>query len=476
MELKDRRVLVVGLARQGTALARFLVGEGAQVTVTDIQPAQALAASLAALEGLPIRTALGGHPLSLLDDTDLVCLSGGVPTNIPLVAEARRRGIALSNDALLTLERSPATVMGITGSSGKTTTATLVGLILQEAGIPAHVGGNIGTPLIDRLDELQPGQWAVMELSSFQLELFDRSPPVAAVTNVTPNHLDRHGTMAAYSAAKANILRWQTADDVCVLGADDRVTGQWLRRGRVGAGPRPAPTFPIRAQRFGFSLQEEMAAGAFLRGEDLVLRLPGQPEAVICRRESIRLRGRHNVANLLAACILAGIAGAPPEAMARVAVSFEGVEHRLEVVRVLNGVLWVNDSIATSPERAVAAIQSFDEPIVLLAGGRDKKLPWDEFARWVHRRVKCLVLFGEAAALIEEVVRGYGLGVKEKPSPPPHPPALIRCADLQEAVDMAYHIAEPGDVVLLAPGGTSFDAYRDFVARGEHFRALVQAL
>lgn len=473
------RVLVVGLARQGTALARFLVGEGAQVTVTDLQPAEALAASLAALEGLPIRTALGGHPLSLLDDMDLVCLSGGVPTNIPLVAEARRRGIPLSNDALLTLERSPATVMGITGSSGKTTTTTLVGLILQEAGIPAPVGGNIGTPLIDRLDELRPGQWAVMELSSFQLELFDRSPPVAAVLNVTPNHLDRHGTMAAYSAAKANILRWQRADDVCVLNADDEVSGRWLRSGRVdivAEEGQPALSFPIQAQRFGFSRREEMAAGAFLHGEELVLRLPGQPEAVICRRETIRLRGMHNVANLLAAGVLAGIAGAPPQAMARVAASFEGVEHRLEVVRVLNGVLWVNDSIATSPERAVAAIQSFDEPIVLLAGGRDKKLPWDEFARWVHRRVKHLVLFGEAAALIEEVVRGYGSGVKGKTPPTPYPLTLVRCADLEEAVDMAYHIAEPGDVVLLAPGGTSFDAYRDFVARGEHFRALVQAL
>ena len=481
MKLKDKRVLVVGLARQGMALARFLVGEGAQVTVTDIQPAEALTASLAALDGLPIRSALGGHPLSLLDDTDLVCLSGGVPANIPLAAEARRRAIPLSNDALLTLERSPATVVGITGSSGKTTTTTLVGLILEEAGIPVHVGGNIGRPLIDRLDELRPGDWAVMELSSFQLELFDRSPPVAAVTNVTPNHLDRHGTMAAYSAAKANVLRWQTPDDVCVLGADDEITGGWLRSGRVdtpshspdvGAGLAPAH---IRATRLGFSLQEEMAAGAFLRGEELVLRLPGRPEAVICRRETVRLRGRHNVANLLAACVLAGIAGAPPQAMAQVAATFEGVEHRLEIVRALKGVLWVNDSIATSPERAVAAIKSFDEPLVLLAGGRDKKLPWDELARWVHRRVKHLVLFGEAAALIEGAI-GNSEFVIRNARIANYELRIHHCADLEEAVVVAYDVAEPGDVVLLAPGGTSFDAYRDFAARGEHFRALVQAL
>ena len=483
MNLKDKRVLIIGLARQGTALARFLVNEGAQVTVTDIQPAEALAEPLAALAGLPIRYALGGHPLSLLDEVDMVCLSGGVPTTIPLVAEARRRGIPLSNDALLTLERCPATVVGITGSSGKTTTTTLVGLMLKAAGIPAHVGGNIGTPLIDRLGQLQPGEWAVMELSSFQLELFDRSPPVAAVLNVTPNHLDRHGTMAAYSAAKANILRWQTEDDVCVLGADDEITGRWLRLGRVeipAEGEQAAMNFPLRATRLGFSLREEMAAGAFLRGEELILRLPGRPEAVICRRQAIRLRGMHNVANLLAACILAGIAGAPPEAMAEVAATFEGVEHRLETVRVLNGVLWVNDSIATSPERAVAAIKSFDEPIVLLAGGRDKKLPWDEFARLVHQRVKHLVLFGEAAGLIERAIRNSEFVIRNASAVPAritnYALRVHRCADLEEAVAVAHRVAEPGDVVLLAPGGTSFDAYKDFAARGEHFRALVRAL
>jgi len=484
VNLKGTGVLVVGLARQGMAMARFLVGEGAQVTVTDVQPAEALAEPLATLAGLPIHYALGGHPLSRLDNTDLVCLSGGVPTTIPLVAEARRRGIPLSNDALLTLERSAATVMGITGSGGKTTTTTLVGLILKAAGIPAHVGGNIGTPLIDCLDELQPGHWAVMELSSFQLELFDRSPQVAAMTNLTPDHLDRHGTMAAYSAAKANILRWQTPDNVCVLNADDKLTSRWLASGRVDIAAeedQPATNFPLAARRLGFSLQEEMDAGAFLhgRGEVLVLRLPGQPETVICRREAVRLRGMHNVANLLAACVLAGVAGAPPEAMAEVAASFEGVTHRLEPVQTLNGVLWVNDSIATSPARAAAAIQSFNEPIVLLAGGRDKKLDWDNFAELVHERVEHVVLFGEAAELIERAIRRSEFAIRGASGPlgtAKHVARTHRCADLEEAVGVAHRVAEPGDVVLLAPGGTSFDAYKDYPARGEHFRTLVQAL
>jgi UDP-N-acetylmuramoylalanine--D-glutamate ligase len=498
VNLKGKGVLVVGLARQGMAMARFLVGEGARVTVTDVQPAETLAGPLATLAplappgaglgagpaGLPIHYALGGHPLSLLDNTDLVCLSGGVPTTIPLVAEARRRGIPLSNDGLLTLERTAATVVGITGSGGKTTTTTLVGLILKAAGIPAHVGGNIGTPLIDCLDELQPGHWAVMELSSFQLELFDRSPQVAAMTNLTPDHLDRHGTMAAYSAAKANILRWQTPDNICLLNADDRLTSRWLASGRVDIAAeedQPAMSFPLQARRLGFSLREEMDAGAFLhgRGEVLMLRLPGQPETVICRREAVRLRGMHNVANLLAACVLAGVAGAPSEAMAKVAADFEGVEHRLEPVQTLNGVLWVNDSIATSPARAAAAIKSFNEPIVLLAGGRDKKLDWDNFAELVHERVEHVVLFGEAAELIERAIRRSESAIRRASDPlrtAKHVARTHRCADLEEAVGVAHRVAEPGNVVLLAPGGTSFDAYKDYPARGKHFRTLVQAL
>jgi UDP-N-acetylmuramoylalanine--D-glutamate ligase len=481
-------VLVVGLARQGIALARFLTKAGAQVTITDVKPAAALGDAVESLAGLPIALALGGHPFSLLDGTDLLCLSGGVAPDIPLAAEARRRGIRFSNDALLTLRRRPERMIGVTGSSGKTTTTTLVGLMLREDGQTAHVGGNIGTPLIDHLDELGDTDWTVMELSSFQLELFDCSPPVAAVTNVTPNHLDRHGTMAAYSEAKANILRWQRAEDVCVLGADDEIAGRWLRSGWVdipaAEGTLPWEkgarkgwrSYPLQARRLGFSLCTELEAGAFLSDEELVLRLPDQPDVVICRREAIRLRGIHNVGNLLAALCLAGAAGVSPSAMARVATTFAGVEHRLEPIRTLRGVLWVNDSIATSPERAVAAMESFEEPIVLLAGGRDKRLSWNEFAETVRSRVKHLVLFGEAAGSIERAVKGQGTeAAPGTPAQRPAPP-LTHCTGLEEAVAVAQGIAEPGDVVLLAPGGTSFDAYKDFVARGEHYRTLVNDL
>jgi UDP-N-acetylmuramoylalanine--D-glutamate ligase len=235
-------------------------------------------------------------------------------------------------------------------------------------------------------------------------------------------------------------------------------------------------SFPIESARSGFSLREEQISGAFLSGDKLVLRQPGLPDRLICRREELRLRGIHNVANVLAASCLASLAGAEPKAIAKAAISFEGMEHRLEVVRRLRGVVWVNDSIATSPERAVAAMESFSEPLVLLAGGRDKDLVWDEFARQAHRRVRHMLLFGEASALIEGALELHRPPADELVLWDGQPMSLVRCSDLEEAVARAHQQADSGDVVLLAPGGTSFDMYRDFAARGDHFRALVNEL
>ncbi len=451
--LSGKRVTVIGLARQGIALARFLTGVGALVTVTDVKPAEALAEAMAQLAGLPIRYVLGGHPMEVLEGCELLCLSGGVSPDIPIVQEARRRGIPLSNDALLTLERCPAAIIGITGSSGKTTTTTLVGEMLKAAGYRTWVGGNIGLPLIDRLGEVRRGDLVVMELSSFQTELFDRSPPIAAILNITPNHLDRHPSMEAYIAAKTNILRFQKAGDVAVLGYDNPATRQILATRTT-------------ATTLAFSVTTEVSAGAFLRGETLMLRLWGRDE-VICRRSEVRLRGIHNIQNLLAAACLAGAAGAPVAAIARVARTFAGVEHRLEFVRERRGVRWYNDSIATTPERVVAALESFTEPIVLLAGGRDKHLPWDRFAQVARERVRYLILFGEAAGLIQQAMMEQSANGK---------PEILRCGTLEEAVQAAAHVAQTGDVVLLSPGGTSFDAFRDFAERGERFKMLARSL
>jgi len=478
-------ILIVGLGREGTALARFLAERGAQVTVTDVRPAEALAERLAALADLRLTWALGGHPLSLLDRADLLFVSPGVPSDIPLLVEARRRGLPLSSETRLFTRLCPAPIVGITGSSGKTTTTALVGEMLQAGGPRTWVGGNIGRPLIGHLAEMTPDDRVVMELSSFQLEffapwreeervskgqaekLFDPtgwSPPLAAVLNVTPNHLDRHPTMEAYIAAKSHILNHQRPGDVAVLNLDNPVTRQMGeergRRQEAGEG----------RQVWWFSLEQPVEEGAFLRGEELIVRLAGQEQRV-CRTEELKLLGRHNVANVLAACALAAAAGAPPEALRRVATSFSGVEHRLELVRERHGVRWYNDSIATTPERTVAALRAFSgTPILLLAGGRDKHLPWDEMARLTCRQVRHLILFGEAAGLIERAVQEAG-GRGQEAIPPIH-----QAGTLERAVELAACLARPGDVVLLSPGGTSFDAFRDFAERGERFRRLVQAL
>jgi UDP-N-acetylmuramoylalanine--D-glutamate ligase len=466
-------------------LARFFLTKGAFVTLSDTRSVEQLSAMCAELQVFAaehlsagtqtpsLKFVLGEHPLSLLDDADLLCLSGGVSPAIPIVQAAIARGIRLSNDGQLTLCYCPVPVIGITGSAGKTTTTTLVGLMLAAAGFTVHVGGNIGTPLLDKLGQIGPGEKVVMELSSFQLELFSRSPAIAAILNITPNHLDRHPSMSHYAAAKANIMRFQDSGDTCVLNVDDDYTGPWLRDGRcqISAGEgQEAVYFPLQGARLGFSLVEEMQAGAFLAGDALIWRRPGVSDAEICRVGEVRLRGRHNLANILAASCLAGAAGADVAAMRGVATTFAGVEHRLEIVRERTGVTWVNDSIATAPERTIAALRSFTEPFVLLAGGRDKNLPWEECAAMIHEQARCVILFGEAAGLIHDALLKHATEAGIRPV------QITRCDDLAQAVAAASDVAQPGDVVLLAPGGTSFDAYADFAARGQHFRALVEAL
>jgi UDP-N-acetylmuramoylalanine--D-glutamate ligase len=466
LRLAGKRIVILGLARQGTALARFLVRAGAEVTVSDLRDEAVLSDFLKELEGLPIRYVLGKHPLSLLDRADWLCLSGGVPIDIPIVAEARRRAISLSNDAQIFLERCPAPVIGITGSAGKTTTTAVVGEMCRAAGLRTWIGGNIGNPLIADLDQIRPDDRAVMELSSFQLELMTLSPPISAVLNITPNHLDRHKTMEAYIAAKRNIVAHQTSEDFALLGYDD-------------ANAR-ALAIETAAHLLWFSGGAEVDEGAFKTNGDLTLRLNGV-DRQICRCSDVRLRGRHNLLNVLAASVLAGVAGVPVEVMRQVVTTFTGVEHRLEWVRDLAGVHWYDDSIATAPERSLAALRSFEESIVLLAGGRDKELPWNEFASEAVQRVRHLITFGEAGTMIAHVV-GKEVERRERAGKNGSGPSSIRLEritqveTLEEAVEAAARLARSGDVVLLSPGGTSFDAFCDFAERGARFKELVRQL
>ncbi|HEY4691248.1 MAG TPA: UDP-N-acetylmuramoyl-L-alanine--D-glutamate ligase [Anaerolineae bacterium] len=461
-DLRGQRVVVLGLARQGTALARWLIGQGAQVTVSDAQPAPALSAALRSLGGLPIRFELGGHPLSLLDECDVLCLSGGVPIDLPIVLAAQKRGLLLTNDAQLFIERCPARVIGITGSAGKTTTTTLVGEMCRAAGRTTWIGGNIGNPLIGDLDSIAPSDRVVMELSSFQLELMTTSPPVAAILNITPNHLDRHPSMEAYIAAKTHVIDFQSAQDAAVLGYDDPVARSLAGKvkGNLGWFAGDWSRVPHHQRNFYFATVKD--------GRVVLLK---DREVQVCETGDIRLRGDHNVLNVLAACALADAAGVSPEAMRSAIVSFTGVAHRLQLVRELNGVRYFDDSIATAPERLIAALKAFDEPIVLLAGGRDKHLPWDDAAELIRERTRRLVVFGEMAELVERAVKSATGAASHTLLE-----AVHRVETLADAVKKAAEVARPGDVVLLSPGGTSFDAFKDFAERGDRFQEYVRAL
>lgn len=465
-----QKVVIVGAARQGLALARYLLEHGASVVITDQRPIQALESARQSLADVPgasdrLDWVCGGHPLSLLDGATLVCPSGGVPLTLPLIEEARRKGLPLSNDSQIFLEAALCKVVGITGSAGKTTTTTLVGRIGQAAvdlpgqAVPYRrvwVGGNIGSPLIAEVDQMQPDDLAVMELSSFQLEIMTRSPQVAAILNITPNHLDRHATMEAYAAAKAHILAFQTLPDRAILGRDDQ--GAWSLAGQVKG----------QLFSFGFTPLPDGACGAFLSQDDICVSTePGKHQATwVMTRSDVSLRGEHNLLNVMAACTIAAAACLPVEAMRAGVQCFTGVPHRLEFVRSWGGADWYNDSIATAPERTMAAIRSFHEPLILLAGGRDKKLPWEEFAGLVSQRVEHLIVFGEAADIILRAVEPVKAARLK----------ITRCKGLHEAVDCAAQVIKPGVVVLLSPGGTSFDEFQDFEERGECFARWVREL
>jgi UDP-N-acetylmuramoylalanine--D-glutamate ligase len=320
-----------------------------------------------------------------------------------------------------------------------------VGVILREGEIPSLVGGNIGIPVLGQLESIGPDTWCVLELSSFQLADLRVSPPIAAILNITPNHLDRHPDMDHYIRAKANIVRFQRPTDTCVLNADDPITA---------ALPHPGETR-------SFSLSGR-ASGAWLEADALWLADEPRP---FLRRDEIPLRGLHNVANVLAAAALARAAGCPTDAIARAVRSFRAVPHRLEVVASVNGVTYINDSIATSPERSMAGLRAIDQPIVLIAGGRDKHLPMDEWAQLINERAHGVVLVGEASDLIGEALS------RAKARIP-----IQRAAQFSDTVPLAAQLASRGDVVLLSPGCTSFDSFVDYEARGEAFRQAVTAL
>jgi len=455
-DFRGKKVTVVGLGIEGVDLVRYLAAQGAQVTASDARPADQLAHRLKELNGVPVRLSLGQNAVADTVSADVVFVSQGVPLGIPALRAAQDKGIPFSSMMRLFLERCPGPVVGITGSSGKTTVTGLVGDMFAAAGQPHAVGGNIGVGLLALLDRLTPETWVVAEISHTQLELADRSPHVACVLNVTPNHLDRYA-WPDYVALKRKILAYQGAADWAVLNYEDEVTSKM-----AGDAAGEVLFFALEANPPG--------DGAFLRDGVVVCRRGGHETAVLAASE-VPLRGRHNLGNVLAAVAVGTACGLLPSAMASAVRAFRPAPHRLELVTSVGGVDYYNDSIATTPERTLAGLRSFEEPVVLLLGGREKHLPLEEMAAEACRRCRAVVVFGEAAPILEEALRTTAASLTSEERP-----QVLRARALAEAVSVASGVARPGDVVLLSPACTSFDAFENFEQRGEEFRRLVLAL
>lgn len=451
-DLAGRDALVLGLARSGTALARFLVDAGADVTVYDRRAPDDLADAIVALDGRTLRLALGvsdAEATALVDEAALIFTSPSVsprfPTTEPWLREALGRAIArgaeLVSEVELFLRLTRSRTMGITGTKGKTTTSALIGTMLDRAGIPHEVGGNIGRPLVELADALGPDDWAVLELSELQLPTLSRGTDVAVTTNILEDHLDRHGTVEAYRAVKARLTELAAPGAKVILNRDDPVSRE------LGEGLRTVPTW------FG------VHSGVEARIHDGAIVLEGTP---LLRVADVPLPGEHMLNNILAAALAATEAGASHAAIAAAIRAFGGVPHRLEPIAERDGVRYVNDSQATIPIAAIAALRAFaPAKVVLIAGGQGKGLDYRAFGDEIAAHARAAVLIGETAPDLADAIGGRI--------------PVERATSMEEAVSLARRAAERGDVVLLAPAATSFDMFTDYAARGDAFRRDVGA-
>lgn len=443
---EGKQVLVVGLARSGLAAAAFLRKRGNRVTVTDRLSEAELGASVDEARRLGCSLALGGHPTELFTGADLIVISPGVPLDLPQLVAARARGVAITGEFELACRHLPIPMVAITGTNGKTTTTTLVGDILKRSGRPVFVGGNIGNPLIGLLQEGELPELAVVEVSSFQLDIMETfHPRVAVLLNITEDHLDRYASFDDYAASKCLLFANQTENDVAVLPADDP-----LILGRC------AP----RSRKLLFS-RHQSSADAYLDGSRLVCR-GAAGEIRSYDLSGWQLAGHHNLENLLASVLAALSVGAIPSAVQESINEFRGLPHRLELVHRWRGIRFYNDSKGTNVDAVVRSLESFAEPIILVAGGRDKGGSYAPLVSLVRDRVKMLVLMGESRFLMAKA-----LG---------HLTCTVVVETMVDAVQMALRAAVPGDVVLLSPACASFDLYQNYAARGEHFRTLVHDL
>lgn len=445
MELAGKKTLVVGLGKSGLAAAGFLRARGAQVTANDAQPAEKIAGA-AQLKEQGIELIAGSHPTSLFEKADLIVASPGVPLALEPFQKAKAAGVPIISEVELAARFLRGRLIGITGSNGKTTTTTLMGEVLKHAGLPAQVGGNIGTPLISLVETSRDDSFTVIELSSFQLEAVESLHLFAAVLlNITPDHLDRYNSMDAYAAAKANIFRNQTSEDLAVLNADDV---------RVAA-------MSTNAHKTFFSCKRELEEGLFLRGDEVIARANGVERMLVARNE-IGIRGAHNLENVMATLAVGLACGAAPDSMRKTISAFKGVEHRLEFVAEINGVKFYNDSKATNVDSTIKALEAFDKGVIVILGGKDKGGEYAPLVPLIQSRCEQIILIGAAADKIAAAL------ANTKP--------LHRATTMPEAVKLGSELAQAGDVVLLAPACASFDMFDNYEHRGRVFKEAVQQL
>jgi len=446
-ELRGKRVLVVGLARTGVATALFCAARGAKVTATDARTETAIGDALAPLRAAGVQLELGAHRENTFLEQDLIVPSPGVPADAPSLQAARAKGITIWSEIELADRFLKGRLIGITGSNGKTTTTSLIEHVLRSAGVPTILAGNIGTPLIARVEQTNDTTATVVELSSFQLELIDTfRPDISVFLNLTPDHLDRHHTLESYGAAKARIFENQTEADCAVLNADDPATTKYA---------------PSKPQVFWFSRKQRVAQGAFVREDEIVFRHDGKEEVVL-KLQDIPLAGAHNVENALAAAVATRLAGADAAAIARGVRSFSGVEHRLEFVAEIGGVRYYNDSKATNVDATLKALDAFPGRILVVLGGKDKGSDYPLLQKPLRERAILALLIGAASEKIEKQIAGSV--------------AMERAGTMERAVDIASHAARAGDVVLLAPACASFDQFENYEHRGRVFKDLVHQL
>jgi UDP-N-acetylmuramoylalanine--D-glutamate ligase len=447
IELKGKKVLVVGLGKSGLAAALFLRRRGAHVTVSDVRSAEALAKDIPALLEEGIMVEAGGHGLLTFRRQDLIVVSPGVPLNTPELAQVKSFGLPVIGELELAARFLKGKMLAITGSNGKTTTTALVGEILENAGMPTLVGGNIGVPVVALIDQSTDETWSVLEVSSFQLESTDQfHPSIAVILNITPDHLDRHGSFENYARAKERIFAAQDKNDCVVLNADNA---------RAAAAASQSP-----AQVYWFSIEHPVEQGAWVENGAVVYRpAKGAATEKIMPLSGIPLKGAHNVENVLAAVCAARLAGAPADAIAEAVGAFQAVEHRLEFVAKINGVEYYNDSKATNVDATAKAVAAFFSGVHLILGGKDKGSDYTQLAELLQARVRAVYTIGTAAAKIESELRGVV--------------SIHSCETLDNAVTAAANAARPGEVVLLAPACSSFDQFENYEHRGRIFKELV---